>query len=120
MSLPNFAKNDEAIWNKGLANNQDGYGAAIYRYAARWANFMERDIAAGKKLADVADPTSHEADDEGITGFMYGAAVSTLAHVWKHGEELRHWHNLKTQNGTEGESANKSGGVLNPAILNIG
>lgn len=57
---------------------------------------------------------------EGITGFMYGCAVSALAHFWAHGEALRRWHNLDTQIGTEGEKANESGGVLNPALLNIG
>jgi len=32
---------------------------------------------------------------------------------------LRKWHNIKTQIGNEGEKANASGGVLNPALLNI-
>jgi hypothetical protein len=40
--------------------------------------------------------------------------------VWKHGEALRLWHNLKTQIRDEGEKANESGGVLNPACLSIG
>lgn len=51
---------------------------------------------------------------------MYGVAVSTLAKVWKHGEALRMWHNLTTQLRDEGEKANESGGVLNPACLSIG
>jgi hypothetical protein len=42
-----------------------------------------------------------------------------LASCWEHGEELRRWHNLKTQIRDEGEKANESGGVLNPALLNI-
>ena len=50
---------------------------------------------------------------------MYGAAVSTLVAVWEHGEALRRWHNLKTQIGNEGERANASGGVLNPALLTV-
>ena len=73
----------------------------------------------GEKLEDVANECSNEADTEGITGFMYGAAVSVLASCWEHGEELRRWHNLKTQIRDEGEKANESGGVLNPALLNI-
>ena len=48
---------------------------------------------------------------------MYGAAVFVLATCWEHGEELRRWHNVVTQIGTEGEEANKNGGVLNPALL---
>lgn len=117
--LPTFALKDEALWNKGLANNQDPYGAAGFRFAARWANFMEREMAIGKKLADVAKNTSHEANDDGITGFMYGCAVSVLSQCWQHGEELRRWHNLDTQIHTEGEKANENGGVLNPALLSL-
>ena len=81
---------------------------------------MERHIDAGTPLEKCADPDSHEADTEGITGFMYGCAVGALARFWVHGEALRKWHNLKTQLGHEGEKANETGGVLNPALLNIG
>jgi hypothetical protein len=35
-------------------------------------------------------------------------------------EELRRWHNLRTQIGDEGEKANEDGGVLNPALLRVG
>lgn len=111
---------DEATWQKGLANNQDAYGARVYSYAKDWAELMEKGMAEGAKLEDIADSTSHTADYDGITGFMYGAAVSVLSHVWKHGEQLRRWHNLKTQLHNEGEKANETGGVLNPAILKIG
>jgi hypothetical protein len=110
---------NKADWELGLKNNQDPYGAAGYRFAELWANLMEEQIAQGKTLAECAETTSHEADTEGITGFMYGCAVSVLAHVWKHGEELRKWHNLDTQIRDEGEKANESGRVLNPAIINI-
>ena len=81
---------------------------------------MQAKIDAGEPLESIADDCSHVADDEGITGFMYGAAVSMLAQCWIHGEQLRRWHNLKTQLGNEGERANESGGVLNPALLSIG
>lgn len=80
---------------------------------------MEARIQNGETVESCAESTSRLADYDGIIGFMYGCAVSTLSKVWKYGEELRKWHNLKTQVGTEGESANKSGGVLNPAILTI-
>jgi hypothetical protein len=107
-------------WGKAKAANSDPYGGAVMTYAERWARMMEARMAKGERIADIADECSHLADEEGITGFMYGAAVSTLARVWKHGEALRMWHNLKTQIGTGGEKANESGGVLNPALLNIG
>jgi hypothetical protein len=89
------------------------------RYAERWAYLMEHEMEEGKKLVDIAKTTSHTADEEGITGFMYGCAVSILSRVWIHGEELRRWHNLDTQIGHEGERANEKGTVLNPALLNI-
>jgi len=110
----------KALWEKGVENNSDPYGNAVYRYASEWATRMESELAAGASLNDVADACSRAADDEGITGFMYGCAVSTLSHAWIHGEDLRRWHNLKMQIGTEGEKANESGGVMNPALLNIG
>ena len=106
-------------WKKSQENNTDPYGAAVIRYAERWADMMEQRLADGEKLADIADETSHAADTEGITGFMYGAAVSVLAGVWEHGEKLRRWHNCDVQIGDEGDSANESGGVLNPALLKV-
>jgi len=118
---PMTFKNPEAAveWAKGLKKNQDPYGKAVYRYASEWATRMEQEINNGKKIAEIAHQTSHESDDEGITGFMYGTAVSMLSAWWLHGEALRLWHNIKTQIGKEGDAANESGGVLNPALLNI-
>jgi hypothetical protein len=100
-------------------NTKNGYSKGVVDYMERWADLMEAELARGASLESIAQSTSHTADTEGITGFMYGCAVSALAHFWEHGETLRQWHNLKTQIGTEGERANKDGGVLNPAILTI-
>ena len=82
-------------WQKWVYNNTDPYGSAIIRYAERWADLMEQKINTGEKLVDIASKTSDEADTEGITGFMYGCAVQILSDVWKHGEDLRLWHNKK-------------------------
>lgn len=108
-------------------NSNDGYSKAVIDYTERWADLMEQHFAnyaeGGPEhwIALDADRLSSEADkDFGITGFQYGCAVSALAHFWVYGEELRRWHNLKTQIGTEGEKANESGGVLNPALLSFG
>lgn len=119
-SLPTLSLSDADGWAKTVAaNSNDGYGRACVRFAARWAAEMERRMADGAALKDVAHEASRWADDEGITGFMYGCAVSILSQVWTHGEALRRWHNLDTQIGDEGERANESGGVLNPALLNV-
>lgn len=112
---------DESAWQKWRENNTDGYGSAVIRYAERWADVMEKRMReAGAPLGKVAKQASHDADTEGITGFMYGAAVAVLATSWEHGEELRRWHNLDTQIGDEGARANATGGVLNPAMFNVG
>lgn len=99
--------------------NPDDYGHACFTYAERWADLMEQAIANGEQFEDVAENLSHVADKDGITGFMYGVAVSILSKAWIHGERLRRWHNLATQIGDEGKRANEKGTILNPAILNI-
>jgi hypothetical protein len=111
---------DERAWLRGVKLNTDPYGRGIITFAERWARLMQLEMANGRRLENIASATSDEADTEGITGFMYGVAVSTLASCWKHGDQLRRWHNLDTQLGDEGERANKSGGTLNPAIINLG
>lgn len=106
-------------WRQTVEKNTDGYGSCTMQYAQRWAEMMEEKMDAGEKLTDIAKKTSHEADTEGIAGFMYGCAISILSQVWEHGEELRQWHNLDAQIGNEGEKANDRGRVLNPALLNV-
>ena len=102
---------DIKAYEEWKANNTDPYGLAIFRYAERWANMMEEKIANGEKIDDVAKELSFKADTEGITGFMYGCAVSILSECWEYGEELRRWHNKKYDYD--------GNGVVNPAVLKI-
>ncbi|GEM_PF-744795 len=113
---------DEAKWQEGIASQKDdSYGLCVYIYAECWARLMQKEIAQGFELRDIASRCSYKADISfGITGFMYGCAVKILAQCWKHGEELRLWHNVDTQIKDEGHKANETGGVLNPAMLSIG
>lgn len=92
-------------------NSKDGYSFGVVKYMKRWAELMEKEIENGSKVVDIADRTSHIADTEGITGFMYGCAVSALSQFWEYGEELRRWHNKEYN--YEGD------GVVNPAIITI-
>lgn len=117
---PPLKVTDQAMWDSWVQANTDPYGAATMRFTERWGKLMQAQIRQGKQLDACADECCSVADSEGITGFMYGCAVSMLAQCWEYGEQLRRWHNLKTQIGTEGEAANKSGGVLNPALLKVG
>lgn len=95
-----------------LNNSKDPYSKGVVTYAERWANLMEEEIAKGEVLEKIANSTSHTADTEGITGFMYGCAVQSLAHFWVYGELLRTWHN-----SLYGIKSDK--GVVNPAILTV-
>lgn len=101
----------------GLNNNQDPYGRGVYTYLERWAELMERaiennpDMAPEEVICKYARDLSHEADTEGITGFMYGCAVSILAQTWAYGDMLKKWHNGLYE--YEGQ------GVVNPAIFTV-
>lgn len=95
----------------------EAYGMECFYYAERWADLMEAEMEANPdvEFAELAKRTSHEADTEGLTGFMYGMAVSILSKCWVNGELLRRWHNGKY--GVKPED--DKGGVVNPAILTI-
>jgi len=111
---------DAASWQEYVDKNTDPYGSCCVRYAQRWAEVMEAEMLDGATIGAIAKRTSHDANTEGITGFMYGCAVAMLAKCWEHGDDLRRWHNLDRQIGDEGERANEGDGVLNPALLSIG
>jgi hypothetical protein len=94
-----------------LINSQDGYSKAVVTYAQKWACLMQS-RSENNSVAEIAKKASHDADVEGITGFMYGAAVAALAAFWVHGEELKRWHN-----GDYGQP--DAAGVVNPAVFTI-
>lgn len=110
-----FKSDMEGVWNTHKAKNQDFYGSGIFAFAERWAARMEEELAAGKPLVEIALPTSHErkVDSDGITGFMYGAAVAELSECWKWGDELRRWHNARYGDDSD------TPGVINPAIITL-
>ena len=108
---------DQKLWKKGKANNTSSYGAEIYRYAEAWADLMESRMDGGEVLEDIAGETAHEADTDGITGFMYGAAANILSWGWVHGDRLRRWNNGEYLKNEELEKANEGGGCVNPAVL---
>lgn len=93
--MPTFAirPGQEGLWAQGLANNQDGYGMAVYRFAAKFAHLFETRVY-GKDLdekqwAEAFDQCERDADNEGgITGFQHGSAMSMLRSVWAHGVEI--------------------------------
>lgn len=114
MKILNGKEQEYKDWRN---KNTDPYGHACFTYAERWAKMLENAIENStdepmKVIVGNADRLGHEADIEGITGSMYGAAVSILSQCWKYGEELRKWYNKEYN--YEGD------GVVNPAILTVG
>lgn len=107
-----FSPEGESKWKICLSKNKDGYGRGILDYAKYWAYLMEQSIKYGVLTEEIKSKTSSDADVEGITGYMYGVAVSILSEVWLYGEQLRKLHN-KEYNNEDAE------GVVNPAVITV-
>lgn len=105
-----FSKEGESIWNKGLEKNNDPYGRGVYDFAKVWAYLMEQEIK-DELTQKTMESCCSKANAEGITGFMYGAAVSILSQCWKYGEQLRKIHN--------GEYSYEGEGTVNPAVVTL-
>lgn len=112
----------EQDWADWKAKNTDPYGARIMSYAEDWAERMEAFLQQGigiDQATSVSNEmpvwkyTSHEADTDGITGYMFGAAVATLSLAWLYGDWLKRLHN-------EDMGQPEAQGVVNPAIMVVG
>lgn len=109
-------KGMEKEYEDWKGKNDDPYSSCVFRYAERWAGMMEEGFLNSEDtisefMEKNADKLSHDSDTEGITGFMYGCAVSILSQCWKYGDALKEWHNK--QYNYEGD------GVVNPAVLSV-
>lgn len=66
-------------------NNKEPYGRRCITYAQDWAKLMQVELKKGNKLtAELVKKLSHQADVDGITGFMYGASKAVLKSTWKY------------------------------------
>src|SRR6185312_3285925 len=104
-------------------NSADAYSRCVVDYSEAWANLMESRMRAdGAKIADIATETSDEANQQyGITGFMYGCAVSGLSHFWQYGDDLRKWHNREyIKDEAKADEVSAEGKTVNPAIITVG
>lgn len=79
---------DAKGWEETRLANQDGYGGAAFRYADRFGRVMQVEIAKGMTVKDAVAKWEFECDDDGLTGFQQGCAMSLLRQCWKHGKEL--------------------------------
>ena len=109
-------KGKEQEYKEWYNKNLDSYGHRCFTYAEDWAEKLEEIIEESsddiqKVIVDNAERTASEADTDGITGYMYGAAVSILSHCWEYGEYLRKWHNHEYNYDGDG--------VVNPAVLTV-
>jgi hypothetical protein len=104
-----FSEGGEEKWKMSVEKNTDPYGKEVLDFAKAWAIYMEEELSELTK--DIMENCSKKADVGGITGFMYGAAVSVLSECWKYGEELRKIHNKEHNQSEEG--------VANSAIITI-
>lgn len=112
----------EAEFKAWKDKNTDTYGSAIFRFAEQWADEMEKKLAEGKKVFQIAEECERIVDrrpEFGITGYMYGAAVSILTHHWKYGDALARWHNKKYLPEDQADVAADEGRTVNPAILSV-
>lgn len=108
-----FRNVNPVLWQDQINTNKDPYGARIITYADEWARIMEVRIEKGATVAECADECSHIADYDGITGFMYGAAVAILASCWEYGDQLRRWHNK------EWGAPDDTKGTVNPSLITL-
>ena len=109
---------NQARWDQFVAASQRGPGRHVLAYTQQWVDLMEARIAAGARVADIAEETSHQTpESNGITGAGHTHAVAILAETWAHGEELRQWHNA-----IEGAAQLNAGpgGVVSTAHMRVG
>lgn len=106
-------------WEKSVEVNKDPYGGCcidVAREAMRLLDTEEYKEFDTHKLICGADDNIKAG---GITGFMAGCVASLISEVHSRGDEFRKKWNSDNQIGNEGDKANESGGVLNPAVLNV-
>jgi len=108
--------NQEA-WDQWVEANKDNYGRACVDTAREVMKLLdERQDFDPRNIICEADDTIGAG---GLTGFMAGCVASMVSQCHSRGEEFRQKWNLDNQIQQEGEKANETGGVLNPALLNI-
>jgi len=109
---------DKTKWDEWVNNNQDPFGGACVMVARRAMEILDEDPNEIDTYAIICR-ADKETGAGGITGFMAGAVAAMVSQCHSRGEEFRRIWNKENQIGNEGEKANESGGVLNPAILNL-
>lgn len=97
-------------WND-LFRTRTGLGATAIDFAVKWGTAIEKEMANGHKLEDVANRCRWASDDEGLPGSIQGASIRLLCQFWQHGEAFRRWHNVDCGESPDAE------GVVDPNVL---
>lgn len=121
-------------------NTGDDYSNAVVEYGTRWAEMLEKAIldkwpdfnweddwriknyiSNPVRFAELFQPNSlgHEADTEGVTGFMYGAAAWAIGEYWIFGKHFRLWFNIYEGGIEQGIKVTEKNDSINPAVLVI-
>jgi hypothetical protein len=108
---------DESAWNDWVEKNTDPYGKCCVDVARRVMEIL--DDGQPFDTYNIICQADNDINAGGITGFMAGCVASMISVCHERGEEFRRQWNNDNQIGNEGDKANDSGGVLNPALLNI-
>lgn len=110
---------NQAEWDKWVETNKnDGYGKACVDVARRVMEILDAEPG-GFDTHKIVCRADDETNTGGITGFMAGCVAQMVSQCHSRGDEFRRKWNLDYQIQDEGEKANESGGVLNPAVLNV-
>ena len=106
-----------AAWKKAVEINDDPYGKACVDVARRVMKLLDKqqDFDTHKIICKA----DKDVEAGGITGFMAGCVASMVSKVHSRGDEFRRKWNTDNQIKDEGEKANETGDVLNPALLTI-
>jgi hypothetical protein len=106
-------------WDHYAEINDDPYSKAVVDTARRVMEILDEEPDKKIDCRKLICRGDDESNAGGITGFMAGCVASIVSQFHSRGEEFRTAWNLENQIQTEGEEANKKGGVLNPALLTI-
>lgn len=106
-------------WGRFVDSNKGDYGKACVDVAREAMRLLDTDeykeFDTHKLICDADD----NIEAGGITGFMAGCVAQMISTCHSRGNEFRIKWNSDNQIGTEGDDANISGGVLNPALMNV-
>jgi len=109
---------NEKEWKIWVESNQDPYGKCCVDIARKAMEILDSE-SGDFDTHRLICRAEHEINAGGITGFMAGAVASIISSCHSRGEEFRRKWNVDNQIQNEGDKANKAGGVLNPALLNL-